>query len=279
MYRRAFKRVMAIHDLSGLGRSSLMAAIPILSVMGVQVCPVPTAVLSTQTSGFKDYTFADLTETMPDYLQHWKKLGMDFDGIYSGFLGSTKQVDIMLDVLTHFHNQDTLAIIDPVMGEDGLLYDTMDSSFVEQMSRLVKKADIVTPNVTELNLLAGCPANEINDVQMLKEKLVQVSQSGPQTVIVTGVELPDTSRCIFSYTRQTGEYLQIPYKHLPINYPGTGDIFASVLTGSLIQGQTLETGIKLAADFISSAVADAMASEEPIRDGVFLETNLHRLIK
>lgn len=279
MYQRNFKRVMAIHDLSGLGRSSLMAAIPILSVMGVQVCPVPTAVLSSQTSGFSDYTFTDLTETMPQYLQHWKNLDMDFDGIYSGFLGSTEQVDIMMDVLNHFHKQDTLAVIDPVMGEDGLLYDTMDDSFVEQMCRLVQKADIITPNVTELNLLAGCAADEVNDVQMLKEKLAKVSQTGPQTVIVTGVELPDASRCILSYTRQNDEYLQIPYKHLPINYPGTGDIFASVLTGSLIQGNTLAEGIKLAADFISCAVADAMASGEPIRDGVFLETNLYRLVK
>ena len=279
MYRRTFKRVMAIHDLSGLGRSSLMAAIPILSVMGVQVCPVPTAVLSTQTSGFSDYTFTDLSKTMPAYLQHWKNLGMDFDGIYSGFLGSAEQVDIMMDVLTHFHKQDTLAVVDPVMGEDGLLYDTMDSSFVEQMSRLVKKADIITPNVTELNFLAGCAGNEVNDVRLLKEKLAQVSQDGPQTVIVTGVELADSSRCILSYTRATDEYLQVPYKHLPINYPGTGDIFASVLTGSLIQGKTLENAIKLAADFISIAVADAMATEEPIRDGVFLETNLYRLLK
>ena len=165
------------------------------------------------------------------------------------------------------------------MGEDGLLYDTMDSSFVEQMSRLVKKADIITPNVTELNLLAGCPGDEVNNVQMLQEKLLQVSHSGPQTVIVTGVELPDDSRCILSYTRQNNEYLQIPYKHLPTNYPGTGDIFASVLTGSLIQGKNLAASIKLAADFISYAVADAMKSEEPIRDGVFLETNLYRLIK
>lgn len=279
MRRRTFKRIMAIHDLSGLGRSSLMAAIPILSVMGVQVCPVPTAVLSSQTSGFSDYTFVDLTDNMEAYIKHWQKINMDFDGIYSGFLGSNRQVDIMMDILAHFHTENTLAVVDPVMGEDGLLYDTMDASFVEQMSRLIRKADIITPNVTELNLLAGCAADEVNDLTLLKRKLVQVSELGPKTVIVTGVELVRESRCILSYTKQTGEYLQIPYHHYPINYPGTGDIFASVLTGALLNGKSLATAIEKAADFISYAVAGAMESGEPIRDGVFLETNLERLLK
>ena len=114
--KREFKRVMAVHDLSGLGRSSLMAVTPVLSVMGVQVCPVPTAVLSTQTSGFTDYTFVDLTDTMPAYLKHWQQLHMDFDCIYSGFLGSAQQIAIMENTLDTFADADTLVVIDPVLG-------------------------------------------------------------------------------------------------------------------------------------------------------------------
>lgn len=132
--KRNFKRVMAIHDLSGLGRSSLMAVTPVLSVMGMQVCPVPTAVLSSQTSGFHDYTFVDLTPIMPKYLQHWKSLQMDFDCIYSGFLGSAEQIHMMREILQEFSNQDTLVIIDPVLGDDGELYDTMDMDMVKQMA-------------------------------------------------------------------------------------------------------------------------------------------------
>lgn len=278
MYQRAFKRVMAIHDLSGLGRSSLMAAVPILSVMGIQACPVPTAVLSSQTSGFTDYSFVDLTESMPAYLRHWQEIGMDFDGIYSGFLGSTAQIELMEQILQQFKGEHTLVVIDPVMGDDGALYDTMDSQFVEKMGHLIGSGDIITPNVTELNLLTGCAADEKNTIAQLQHKMAYLYDQGSRQIIVTGVDLPDGGKCILGYTGQRGQYLQIPYHQLPASYPGTGDIFASVLTGGLLQGRSLSQAVTLAADFISHAVADAMASEEPVRDGVFLEPNLYRLV-
>ena len=204
--KRNFKRVMAVHDLSGLGRSSLMAATPVLSVMGMQVCPVPTAVLSTQTSGFENYTFVDLTDNMPPYLQHWKELQMDFDCIYSGFLGSVRQIEIMERVLEDFNaDGQALVVVDPVLGDDGALYDTMDMEMVQEMCRLVSHADIITPNMTELKLLLGIPAEKELYAEQLPELLPQMAAKGPRTVVVTGVHRKTGSAvcAVISVSRQS----------------------------------------------------------------------------
>lgn len=277
--KRTFKRVMAVHDLSGLGRSSLMAATPVLSVMGAQVCPVPTAVLSSQTSGFENYTFVDLTDNMPAYLQHWKELQLDFDCIYSGFLGSVQQIVIMEQILADFNaDGQALVVIDPVLGDDGALYDTMDQQMVEEMGRLIAHADIITPNMTELKLLLNLPAEIELSAEDLAEILPQMAAKGPGTVVVTGVHRKDGGRCVCCYQKDLAQYQEIAYKELPICYPGTGDIFASVLIGGILQGRTLQESIQLSADFICHAVADAIEAGEPIRDGVQLEKNLYRLV-
>lgn len=278
--KRTFKRVMAVHDLSGLGRSSLMAATPVLSVMGMQVCPVPTAVLSTQTSGFENYTFVDLTDNMTPYLQHWKELRMDFDCIYSGFLGSVRQIKIMEQVLEDFNaDGKALVVVDPVLGDDGALYDTMDMNMVQEMRRLAGHADIITPNMTELKLLLGIPAETVIYAEQLPELLPQMAEKGPETVVVTGVHRENGQRCVCCYQREDAQYQEVDYKELPISYPGTGDIFASVLIGAILQGRSLKDSIQLSADFICHAVADAIEAGEPIRDGVQLEKNLYRLVQ
>lgn len=276
--KRSFKRVMAVHDLSGLGRSSLMAVTPVLSVMGVQVCPVPTAVLSTQTSGFTGYTFVDLTDTMPAYLRHWQQLQMDFNCIYSGFLGSAQQIDVMEQVLETFVDDETLVVVDPVLGDDGALYDTMNQAMVERMRGLIGKADIITPNVTEVKLLLQLPLEQELLAEDLPALLPLLAEQGPDRIIVTGVHKRDGGRCVCCYQQDGGQYEQIDYTQLPVSYPGTGDIFAAVLVGGLLQGRTLTQSVRLAADFICSAVADAIEADEPIRDGVQLEKNLYRLL-
>ena len=148
------KRVAAIHDLSGFGRASLTVVIPILSTMGVQVCPLPTAVLSTH-SKFEDFHFIDLTGEMSDYIRHWKQLGISFDAVYSGFLGSPRQIDIVTDFIDHFSQQDQLVIVDPVLGDNGALYGPLNKDMVTEMQSLIKQADIITPNITEASLLLG----------------------------------------------------------------------------------------------------------------------------
>ena len=277
--KRNFKRVMAVHDLSGLGRSSLMAVTPVLSVMGMQVCPVPTAVLSSQTSGFENYTFVDLTDNMLPYLHHWKELQMDFDCIYSGFLGSVQQIEIMEQVLREFNaDGKALVVIDPVLGDDGALYDTMDMNMVQEMCRLISYADIITPNMTELKLLMGIPAETAVYAEQLSELLPQMAEKGPKAVVVTGVHRENGQRCVCCYQRDLQLYQEIDYKELPVSYPGTGDIFASVLIGAILQERSLSESIQLSADFICHAVSDAIEAGEPIRDGVQLEKNLYRLV-
>ena len=279
--KRDFQRVLAMHDLSGLGRSSLMAVTPVLSVMGIQVCPVPTAVLSTQTSGFDDYTFVDLTDTISAYLQHWKRLGMDFDCIYSGFLGSAEQIAIMEQILHDFANETTLVVIDPVLGDDDALYDTMDAAMVAQMRKLIAHADIITPNETEVKLLLDLPMEQKLYAEQMAAYMPMLAQLGPKTVVATGMEKLAGGHCVCCYQKNDGEkdnYMQIDYHELPVRYPGTGDIFAAVMTGGLLRGDTLEESICRSADFICQTVADAIAIGEPVRDGVQLEKNLFRLL-
>ena len=276
--QRSFQRVLAMHDLSGLGRSSLMAITPVLSVMGIQVCPVPTAVLSSQTSGFTDYTFVDLTETIPAYLAHWKNLKMNFDCIYSGFLGSDQQIAIMQNVLHEFSTPNTLVVIDPVLGDDDALYDTMNETMVEQMRKLIGQADIITPNETEVKLLLDLPMGQKLYAEQMDVYLKQLASLGPSIVVATGMEKQSGGHCVCCYQAKDDIYFWVDYQELPIRYPGTGDIFTAVLIGRLLCGDTLQDSIQRSATFISQTVADAIIAAEPVRDGVQLEKNLYRLL-
>ena len=179
------KKVATINDLSGIGRCSLTAAIPVLSTLGVQCCPFPTAVLSSQTE-FDKFTFLDITDEMVRYKDTWKELGIKFDCIYSGFLGSEKQIDIVLDFVLEKEN--ALIVVDPVMGDNGMLYDTFTEEMCKKMWKLVSVADIVTPNLTEACILTGesydkCGTND----GKVKEIAIKIANMGPEKVIITGV--------------------------------------------------------------------------------------------
>lgn len=184
---RLIKKVAAIHDLSGFGRASLTTVIPILSTMGIQVCPVPTAILSTHTSNFTGYSFIDLTDYMEEHIAHWKKLNLEFDCIYSGFLGSPRQIKIVSDFVDHFGHKDNLVVVDPVMGDNGSLYGTMGEEMVVEMRKLVSKADIITPNFTEAAFLLGEKYKETTTEEEVKNWLVRISEMGPKIVIITSV--------------------------------------------------------------------------------------------
>ena len=169
------KKVAAIHDLSGYGRASLTTIIPILSNMKVQVCPVPTAILSTHTGGFEGYSFIDLTDYMQEHIAHWKRLDLEFDCIYSGFLGSPKQIEIVADFIDYFGKKSKFIVVDPVMGDNGKLYSTMDNEMVVGMRKLIKKADIITPNFTEVMYLLGKEYDKNIDIEKVKEYLKEFS--------------------------------------------------------------------------------------------------------
>lgn len=270
------KKVAAIHDLSGLGRASLTAVIPTLSTMGVQVCPLPTAVLSNNTGGFDTYSFLDLTDNMQDYIAHWKRLGMEFDCIYSGFLGSPAQAEIVAAFIDDFRREESLVVVDPVMGDDGRLYSSMTQEMVAEMRALVGKADLITPNFTEAALLLGEDYCTHIDTDTLKAWLRRLSDMGPETVIITSV--PDSrnpeNTCVAAYDRVSGACWKLACRYIPAAYPGTGDTFTSVVIGSLLQGDSLPVALDRAVQFISQCIKASYGHPYPKREGVLLEREL-----
>ena len=274
------KKAAAIHDLSGLGHSSLAAVMPILSVMGIQVCAMPTAILSSQTDGYEGYSFVDLTNTLPQFIKHWERLQLDFQCIYSGFLGSAAQIALVSDFIAAFRRPDTMVVVDPVLGDDGALYDTMDEAMVRQMRSLVARADVITPNFTELLLLAGEPYRLQASETEIKGWMRDLAESGPRIVLVTSVPTAKADQTqVWAYDRGQGEFYQVACEYLPVSYPGTGDIFTSVLTGRLLNDWPLKEAIADAADFVAQAIRITMKADSNRAEGVQLELVLPLLLE
>lgn len=270
------KKVAAINDLSGFGRASLCAIIPTMSVMGIQVCPLPTAVLSNHTGGFENYSFLDLTDYMEDYINHWKQLGLTFDSIYSGFLGSPRQIALVEDFIEHFGNGDTLTLVDPVMGDNGALYSSMTLEIIPEMRKLVSKANVITPNFTEACFLLDIPCRKDVGGKELKDWLRALSAMGPEIVAITSVpvEADSQNTYVAAYDRKNETFWKVGCRYIPAAYPGTGDIFASVFLGSLLQGDCLPVALDRAVQFVSQCVKATYGSACPKRNGVVLEKEL-----
>lgn len=273
------KKVAAIHDLSGFGRSSLTSIIPILSSMKVQVCPVPTAVLSSHTGGFEGYSFLDLTDYMQQHIAHWKSLNLEFDCIYSGFLGSPKQMKIVADFIDFFGHKNNLTVVDPVLGDNGKLYGTMNNEMVEEMKKLISKADIITPNFTEVTFLLNKPyKKEISEAEV-KEWLVELANMGPKIVIATSVpdensHKADRKTNVIAYDKENDVFWKVSCKYIPASYPGTGDAYTSVVIGSLLQGDSLPIAIERGVQFITQCILASYGFKYPNREGVLLERML-----
>ncbi len=276
---RLVKRVAAIHDLSGFGRASLSSIVPVLSTMKVQVCPVPTAILSTHTGGFKDFSFVDLTDSMEDYIDHWRKIGIEFDCIYSGFLGSTRQIDIVSKFIDIFGNDQNLKVVDPVMADNGKLYATMNSEMIIHMKRLIQKADIITPNFTEAAYLLNKPYTKDISINNIKNWAVELSKMGPEIVIITSVpeQAATKNTSVVAYDKQNKKFWKVSCLYIPANFPGTGDVFTSVLVGSLLQGDSLPIALDRSVQFVTSAIRASYGFDYPRREGVLLERVLENL--
>lgn len=272
------RRVAAIHDLSGYGKASLTVVIPILSSMGIQVCPLPTAVLSTH-SKFKGFHIHDLTDAMVPIISHWKSLQLHFDAIYSGFLGSARQIEIVERFIQEFRTPDTLLVIDPVMGDDGKLYSTMDENMIRGMRRLVAQADIITPNLTELAFLIGEEYRTVLSESVLREWIRRAMELGPETVILTSVPQQGLPRrtAVLAYSKTDGRCWKVSCDYIPANYPGTGDAFASIITGSLLQGDSLPIALDRAVQFISFAIRATFGYQHDATEGLLLERVLNNL--
>ncbi len=272
-------RVAAVHDLSGFGRSSLNIVSPVISTMGAQVCPLPTALLSTQTSGYTGYFFHDLTDDMVHILDHWESLGLTFESIYSGFLGSVRQIDIVERLIDGFKGEDAFVLVDPVLGDEGELYGPFDKSMVNGMRRLIRKADVITPNFTEASLLLGEPYTQEIGVGEIKQWLKRLAEYGPGRIIITSVPVVDKKRVssVYAYNRDDGRFWKVECTYIPASYPGTGDMFASVIVGSLLQGESLPVALDRATQFVMQAIRATFGHRIPQCEGVLLERVLESL--
>ena len=265
-------RIAAIHDLSGFGRCSLTVILPILSAMGLQCCPVPTAFLSTHTGGFEGFTFLDMTEEMPKVANHWNTLGLDFQAIYSGFLGSERQIHIVEDFIRTFRRKDTVVVVDPVMGDHGEVYKTYTPAMCAGMAQLAAQADVITPNLTEAALLLGIPYETLSaDEADCRSIAEQLSMDGRRSVVLTGASTaPDRTGAV-CFDARTGRTDILQAERIPRTFLGTGDVFASVLTGALVKGDALPEATRQAVDFVHACAARTMEENIPLREGVDFE--------
>ena len=272
------KQIAAIHDLSGCGRTSLSVVIPILSTMGIKVCSLPTAVLSSH-SQFKGYHFADLTEQMQAIIDHWKKMHITFDAIYSGFLGSHKQIHIVRKLIVTFKKDNQFIVVDPVLGDDGKMYGPIDLKMVSEMKTLIQKANIITPNLTEMFLLLGKPYQNFISEKKIKESILALSDSGPEIVVITSVPEKTSNKkfSVIAYNRNGSRFWKVPIDYFPADFPGTGDCFTSVLTGSLMQGDSLPIALDRAVHFITYGVRATYGYNYDQNQGILLERVLNRL--
>lgn len=271
------KKVAAIHDLSGYGRASFTTIIPVLSSMKIQTCPIPTAILSTHT-GFEGFSFIDLTNYMKEHIAHWKRLNLEFECIYSGFLGSPEQIQIVEDFIEDFGEKSELIVVDPVMADNGKLYSTMDNRMVEGMRNLIKKADIITPNYTEMLYLLGMEYKDSMEKEEVKECLRKLAERGPKIVIVTSVPVNNQSSdrkiAVVAYDRENDIYWKVTSRYIPVAYTGTGDAYASVVIGSLLQGDSLPIAMERGVQFISQSIMESYGYNYPKREGILLEKML-----
>lgn len=266
-------RGLAIHDLSGFGRCSLTVILPVLSALGVQVCPLPTAVLSTHTGGFAEVAMRDLTDFLAESLSRYQELKLDFDCVYSGFLGSEDQIDICADCLSRYPG--ALKVVDPVMGDHGKPYRTYTAAMQRRMGELARHADLITPNLTEACMLLGQPYRFAPlGVQEAKTLLLQLADLGPSTVVLTGVQMESNRVTNLGYDRNSGSFWRAAFEHLPVNYPGTGDLYCSVLIGGLLKGDSLPIAMERAGRFVELAMKTTFSYHTDPRYGVMLETAL-----
>ncbi|MBR4201838.1 MAG: pyridoxamine kinase [Oscillospiraceae bacterium] len=271
---RTVPRVACINDLSGFGRCSLTTALPVLSVMGVQACPVPTAVLSKHT-GFPQFSFTDLTDTLPDYFESWSDL--DFDWIYAGFLGSLGQIRLVRQFFRSQkqRNPECRILLDPVMGDEGRRYSTYTVELCDAVRELVAEADVITPNITEACLLTGIPYQgeclHRHEAEQLAEQLMPL---GCRAAVITGIVQENR---ICNLTRQ-GENVAFSSVHrTECLFSGTGDLFASVLCGALARGLSLPDAVSAAGDFLSEVTQDTLRQGTPAAEGVLFEPLLYQL--
>ena len=277
------RRIAAVHDLSCFGRCALTVIAPTLSAMGYQVIPIPTCLLSTHTGGFTDMYFEDMTEQMRDIIRHFGELGLKFDAIYTGFLGSEEQIELVGEFIKRFAEPETMVLVDPVMGDDGRLYSTYTTELMLGMKRLCEGATVITPNLTEACFL--CDSEYVDTTDMSGEELESFASGlcdklaglGAKKIVITGMPAREGKLAVYGRDTETGESCFYCFTRCPKNYPGTGDLFASVFLGATMRGDSFDKAIHLSADFTHRVMDYSAEFDTPTREGVAFERFLGEL--
>ncbi len=269
------KRVVAIHDISCMGKCSLTVALPILSAAGHEVSVIPTAILSTHTGGFTGYTYRDLTNDIEPIVEHWEKQNVEVDAIYTGYLGSFMQLEIVSRLIKKLKKENTVIIIDPVMGDNGKLYSSFTNEFVQGMKKFCENADIIVPNITEATFILNKEYTKPPYTRgFIEELLHELSYLGAKKIILTGVSFTDESVGCAVYDSLTKEISYIFSKKVEGYYHGTGDVFASSLVGALISGVDTSKSAALAVDFTYESILRTKKAGTDTRFGVNFEEGL-----
>ncbi len=273
------KRILTIQDISCVGKCSLTVALPIISACGIETSVLPTAVLSTHTA-FNGFTFRDLTDDLLKNANHWKEQDLHFDALYTGYLGSLKQVDIVSKIFDDFQTSENFIIVDPVMADNGKLYSGFDQNFADAMAKLCGKADIIVPNLTEASFMLHQPYVEFGyDEDYVRKTLIKLTNLGCKRAVLTGVSFEDGKLGVYGYDSENKEYFSYFRERLLHTFHGTGDVFASTLCGAMTKGNSLYESLKIAVDFTVECINETLKNSNHNWYGVDFESAIPFLVK
>ena len=271
------KRVLTIQDISCLGKCSLTIALPVISALGAETVILPTAVLSTHTM-FKNFTCKDLSDQIEPIAAHWKSEDITFDAIYTGYLGTVKQIDQIKALIKMFRDEKTTVVIDPVMADNGKLYPAFDIDYVRKNAELCAEADIIVPNITEAALMTGIAYREEYDADYIRELLDGLNDLGAGISVLTGVSLEKGKTGVMGYDRKTGEYFAYQNRRIDASYHGTGDLFSSTAVGEILKGKDWREAMRIAADYTAHTIEVTLQNPDKPWYGVDFEATIPELI-
>ena len=273
------KRIVTIQDVSCFGKCSVTVALPLISAMGIECAIIPTSILSTHTGGFEGFTFRDLSDDIPKIADHWKKYSIEFDTIYTGYLGSVKQIDYTIDFIKDFKKEETLLFVDPAMADKGKMYTGFDMEFPAHMARLCACADIVVPNITEASFLTGTPYTESYDEEHIKSLLKKLTALGAKKAVITGIAFEKSTQGAYYYDSETQEFYYYKAENIDRNFHGTGDTFASTLVGAITKGFDIKRALEIAVNFTVECIKSTLPEAETHQYGVKFEECIPSLIE
>lgn len=271
------KRILTIQDISCVGKCSLTIALPVISAMGVETAILPTALLSTHTM-FKNFTFKDLSDQIRPIISHWDHEGITFDGLYTGYLGSIEEIDLIKEVISTFKKEDNFILIDPVMGDHGKLYTNFDLDYAHKNRELCALADYLVPNLTEACFLTDTPYKQDYNQAYIESLLQKLTSLGAKTAIITGIAFEEKKTGVYGYDARRKKYFSYSVKEVDAVYHGTGDLFSSVVVGALARDATIEKACAIACEYVAQTIKKTLENPEKPRYGVDFEATLPTLM-